>query len=561
MLSFIDIHNVAVIEHTQIEFFDGLNVLTGETGAGKSIIIDAIGMVLGRRTSRDIIRSGEQKATVNALFYVSGEVWEFLEGMGVQQSEDGALMIYRELSADGRGVCRINSVPVPVSVLKEVGKYLINIHGQQDTAELYSADKHIVLLDGYAKSEIQTHMAEYETMYKEYRSLKEKVQNAEAEEFKLNSEIDLLEFQIGEIQALGVKKGEAEELEKTINSLANMEQISLAAARARSLLAEDNINARDSLAVSAKEFSKIADVNETLEKIYTELSDVAYKIDDILGMIDELEGSMDFDAGELDVMQERLYEIRKLSSKYKCPADGLVDFMQAAEEKLEILCSRKNSSKQAAEQYEEIKRQIIEKAHILTEIRKKCAAEFEKEIITHLGDLNMKGVRFEVSINPSESIQSDGMDNVEFLISANPGEELKPLSKIASGGELSRIMLALKSITAEYDLAQTYIFDEIDTGISGVTAEKTADKLIKTAEKKQTVIITHSPHIAAIADYHYLIKKEVTEGKTETKLTLLDEEGRIAEIARINSGSNLTQAALAQAAELIKLRRNQRNGD
>ncbi len=559
MLSFIDIHNVAVIEHAQIEFFDGLNVLTGETGAGKSIIIDAIGMVLGKRTSRDIIRSGQPKATVNALFYISDATWEILQTLGIEKSEDGALMIYRELSADGKGVCRINSIPVPVSLLREVGKYLINIHGQQDTAELYSAEKHITLLDGYANDEIASHMAEYAGIFSEYRRLKSAVENAAAEEFKLNSEIDLISYQIAEISALNLKKGEADELEKNINLLGSAEQISLAAGRVRSLLTGDNVNVRDSLSVSAKEFSKIADINEETEKICTAITDSLYKIDDILSMIEELEDKTDFDGGRLDLMQERLYEIRRLSAKYKCSADGLTDFLQNAQEKLEMLHSQKNSSLDNENKLKEITEKLTAKAVTLTEIRKKYAAKFEKEIVSHLCDLNMKGVRFEVSFK-EDTFTGKGADNVEFLISANPGEELKPLAKIASGGELSRIMLALKSIIAEYDTTETYIFDEIDTGISGITAEKVADKLISVARNNQTVIITHSPHIASIADYHYLIKKEVTDERTETKLTLLTEEGRIAEIARINSGSHLTDAALIHAGELLKIRRTQKDG-
>ncbi len=555
MLSYIDIHNVAVIEHAQIEFSDGLNILTGETGAGKSIIIDAIGMILGHRTSRDIIRSGEQKASVSALFYVRDGIWDALKDMGIEPTEDGSLLIYREISSDGRGMCRINNIPMPVAVLKDVGKFLINIHGQQDTTELYSAEKHIDLLDGWAKDEIGPALDEYKEIYNEYKRLEAEVKRAEAEEHKLNSEIDLLEYQINEISALNMHKGEAEELEEKINSLANMEKITNAATKVRGLLMADNINVRDSLHIAVKDFSAIADINQSLQNIYSELIEVTDKIEEIADMIEELEDDSDFDMGTLDAMQERQYEIRKLSAKYRCSSDGLLEFLEEAQSKLESLSDIRGKAEQSAGECERLLRILAEKAGNITQIRRRYAKTLETEIVAQLESLNMKGAEFEVKIDPASVLNSKGGDEVEFLISANPGEDIKPLAKIASGGELSRIMLSLKSIISAYDIVETYIFDEIDTGISGITAEKVADKLICVAEKNQTVIITHSPHIAAIADRHYLIKKEVTDGKTSTRLSLLDEDGRVAEIARINSGTHMTEAALAHARELLKIRK------
>ncbi len=557
MLSFIDIHNVAVIEHNQIEFFDGLNVLTGETGAGKSIIIDAISMVLGYRTSRDIIRSGEQKATVSALFYIPEDMWPLFGQWGITPTEDNTIAIYREISADGRGMCRINGRLSSVAVLKEVGKQLINIHGQQDTAELYSAEKHIDLLDGYGAKETAPLLAEYSELYKEYLRLKHAADDAAAEEFKVNTEIDLLTYQINEISALNLKQGEEAELVRKTEAMENFEQISCTCGKAKELISGGDINIRDSLSVIVKDFEKIAPYGEEIEKIYSQLMDVFYMTDDISGSIEALADTVDYDEAELNFMEERIYEIRRLASKYKCSPDGLLDFLEEAGERLSLLQSTKSSSEENLRKLEEIKGILREKAQVLSSTRKKLAESFEEKIIAHLNDLNMKGVKFKTMFTETD-LGAKGIDNVEFLISANVGEELRQMAKIASGGELSRIMLALKSIIASYDSVDTYIFDEIDTGISGITSEKVADKLAAVSKNKQTVIITHSPHIAAVADHHFLIKKATVEGKTKTTLSLLDSDGRAAEIARINSGSHLTEAAMTHARELLKIREKEK---
>lgn len=559
MLALLEIRNLAVIDYIKINLFEGINVFTGETGAGKSVIIDAVGMVLGKKTGRAIVRSGEKKAEVTALFYVNGETMKALEVLGVEPTDDGSVLIYRELSADGRGLCKVNGVLTPAAVLKSIGKYLVNIHSQQDTAELYSAERHIDILDGRAKADILPALDEYKTVYDEYLRLKSAIDGAQAEKSELLRSIDILEYQINEISALNTHVGETDELERDINTMENAEQLAVAAERARCLLAENEQSAKDSIRTCAEDFAKISDVNDTTEKIYSYLTEALDKLGEALELARDLREDTDFDEQRLNFMNERLYTIYKLSEKYRCRPDGLPALLEQLGEKLGSCTERLGTMESDGEKYAAVCADLEQKAQRLTEIRGKYARLFETELEAQLAELNMKGARFEVRIADSGSFNSKGRDSVEFFISANPGEDLKPLAKVASGGEASRIMLSLKSITAACDNVETYIFDEIDAGISGVTAEAVADKLITISHSSQVVIITHSQHIAAIADCHYLISKNTADGKTTAKAVRLDAAGRKNEIARIGSGSHLTETALTHAEELLEIWNKQKD--
>ncbi len=554
MLSYLEINNIAIIKRAEINFCDGLNVFTGETGAGKSIIIDAIGLILGFKSSKDIIRSGEQKAFVSALFYPDDNTWAEIEKLGIEKTEDNSLLVYREISVDGRGVCKINASLSMVSVLKQLGAMLINIHGQQETTMLYQSDKHIYFLDKWASKLIAPVMSKYMALLSDYTSVKREISQLEEFEQKRAMQQDILKYQIEELTALALSKGEYESLEKRHYELKNMDKIASVVKNAYNALVQSQTNVSDEIHCVSRNLSTVADFSDEMSEIYSDVTDIAYRIDDIAGRLSRFDSETD--ENELNTVFERISEINKLCNKYKCNPDGLVDFLENAKEehgKLENLDDKLNELKG---KLAKITADLSVYAAEISDIRKAEAKKLEKVLTQELNDLNMKGTQFDISFTKSDKFLSNGYDVVEFLISPNVGEELKPLSKIASGGELSRIMLALKSIISGLDLAETYIFDEIDTGISGITAERVADKLVNVSKHNQTLVVTHSPHIAAIADNHFLIEKSTNNGETQTKIKLLDFDGRVNEIARINAGSNLTPVSIAQATELLNKRKH-----
>jgi len=554
LLSYLEINNIAIIKRAEISFCDGLNIFTGETGAGKSIIIDAIGLILGFKSSKDIIRSGEQKAVVSALFYLNDNTWTEIEKLGIEKTEDSSLLIQREISIDGRGVCKINAALSTVAVLKQLGTLLINIHGQQETTMLYQSDKHIYFLDKWASKLIAPVMSKYMALLCDYTSVKREISQLEEFEQKRATEQDILKYQIEELTALALSKGEYETLEKRHYELKNMDKIASVVKNAYNSLVQSQTNVSDEIHSVSRNLSTVADFSDEMNEIYNDVTDIAYRIDDIAGKLARFDSETD--ENELNTVFERISEINKLCNKYKCNPDGLVDFLENAKEKHEKLENLDDKLNELKGKLAKTTTELSVYAAEISDIRKAEAKKLEKVLTQELNDLNMKGTQFEISFAKSDKFLSNGYDIVEFLISPNIGEELKPLSKIASGGELSRIMLALKSIISGLDLAETYIFDEIDTGISGITAERVADKLVNVAKHNQTLIVTHSPHIAAIADNHFLIKKTTENGETQTKIKLLDFDGRVNEIARINAGSNLTPVSIAQAAELLNKRKH-----
>ena len=554
MLSYLEINNIAIIKRAEISFCDGLNIFTGETGAGKSIIIDAIGLILGFKSSKDIIRSGEQKAFVSALFYPDDNAWKEIENLGIEKTEDNSLLIYREISVDGRGVCKINASLSTVAILKQLGALLINIHGQQETTMLYQSDKHIYFLDKWASKLISPVMCKYSSLLSDYTSVKHEIKQLEEFEQKRATEQDIIRYQIEELTALSLSRGEYETLEKRHYELKNMDKIASVVRSAYNSLVQSQTNVSDEIHGVSRNLSTVADFSDDMSEIYNEITDIAYRVDDIASKLARFDSEAD--ENELNAVFERISEINKLCNKYKCNPDGLVDFLEGAKEKQEKLENLDDKLKELKGQLAKITTELSAYAEEISSIRKAEAKKLEKVLTEELNDLNMKGTQFEIAIAKSDKFLSNGYDIVEFLISPNVGEELKPLSKIASGGELSRIMLALKSIISGLDLAETYIFDEIDTGISGITAERVADKLVNVAKHNQTLIVTHSPHIAAIADNHFLIEKSSENGETQTRIKLLDFDGRANEIARINAGSNLTPVSIAQAVELLNKRKH-----
>ncbi len=551
MLLRLSINNIAVVKHADIEFAEGLNVITGETGAGKSVLVGAIQMILGEKVQRNIIRTGETKAEVSALFYPDEKVWDMLEQCGIEKTEDETLLIYREIQENGRGACRINGVLSQVGQLKEIGPMLVNIHGQQDTTLLYSNDKQLELLDKRADEKFVCEMKEYKDLFFRMKDISDKIKELTENVEKRKYETELLEFQIKEIEALNPQKNEDTQLEEKINRLKNHEKIANVLNKVNSLLSAGNISARDMLHSATGEMKTVADISSEYQDISERMSDLAYTLDDIASEVSSLLSGTSWDDGELDSLSDRLYALKTMCNKYKCSLDELAGFPKKAAERLEELYTSSDMLDGYNREFEQVKEQIETVADNLTVSRKETAKKFEKDLLNELYDLNMPKLKFEVFFEKTDKLSVVGKDKTEFMISVNAGESLKPMAKIASGGELSRIMLGIKSLTSHFDAEKTYIFDEIDTGISGITAQKVADKLKKVSSKNQTIVITHSSHIAAKADSHYLICKQMTDSETHTEISLLDREGRVMELARINAGADISEKAIAQAEEML----------
>ena len=551
MLAQLSINNIAVVKHADIEFYDGLNVLTGETGAGKSVIVGAVQMILGEKVSKNIIRTGEEKASASAMFYPDENAWAVLSEKGVEMTEDETLLIYREVSQNGRGICRINGNLCQVSLLKEVAPILVDIHGQQDTSLLYSDAEQLKLLDGRAE-EFMPSYEKYIELFERFGDVEKKIEKLSELEDKRNYETELLEFQINEVEMLALAEGEVEQLEERINELKNSEVISKNIKDIHRLVSAGDYNAYDLLRSASGQMQYLKGISTKFEPLSELLDDLTYRLEDAAAEISSVMQSEDSDPGELESLSDRLYAIKTMCNKYKMKPEELMLFPDKARERLAVLTGSGDELVRLKKEKTQLESELLRLAAELTEKRKNAAMLFEKDIISELTDLNMPKVRFEVSFEKTDRLTKTGGDRVEFLISPNAGESLKPMAKIASGGEMSRIMLGVKSFTSAFENSKTYVFDEIDTGISGVTAQRVSEKLKKISIKNQSIVITHSAHIAAKADSHYLIKKQMTDSETKTEVVLLDKEGRIAEIARINAGADPSDTAVAQAVEMIE---------
>lgn len=550
MLCELFIQNLAIIEKTSIQFASGFNVFTGETGAGKSIVIDAINAVLGQRTSKEIVRHGQTKAVITASFKeLNKSVLEKLNEFGYE-CEDDELIVTREIFADAKSTARIMGRPVSVSILREIGTELINIHGQHDNQVLLSPEKHIDILDKY--SDFTPLLEEYFECYKKVVTIKREMKKASESQADKAQRIDLLSYQINEISEAQLKTGEDIELEAKHVAVRNSARIIEALSQAHAALfgesgeggAVDLTNAASSAAQRACEFYEGAeDITTRLEGISAELEEIAREINEGLD-------SFEFNQGYLDIIEARLNEIYKLKRKYGETTEEILSYCEEAVKELSTL----ELSEQHLQELDEIvkaeyKRLLI-LAQKITDERHCAAKRFVKAVTEELVFLDMPNVALEVSIEHVKP-NSKGQDNIEFLISTNKGEPPKPIAKIASGGELSRIMLAIKNTLADKDEIQTLIFDEIDTGVSGHAAQKIGLKLSQAAKNRQIISVTHLAQIAALADHHFLIKKESNDQSTFTNVIKLDYSGRVQEVARIMSTDKITDLMLENAKEMI----------
>ena len=551
MLSNLYIENIAVIEKTNIDFSEGFNVLTGETGAGKSIVIDSINAVLGQRTGKQIIRNSCDKAFVSATFTdVSKFVEKKASSLGFE-IEDGMVILQREMTLQGKNNCRINSRPATVSALKELSSYLVNIHGQSDNAQLMSPTLHLHYIDALADDSAL--LREYREVFREYEKIKEELETLDTDDAKRLSEIDLLTYQIDELENAQLVEGETEELNSERTVLLNSEKITKSLLKSKAILDGDDdsdgvINMTDdafsALALSARYQESISDLSDRL-------ANALYELKDISDMIDDAVSDVESDPYRLEQIEERLDLIYRLSKKYGSTETQMLEFLENAKLRLRELTDFEVNRENLLKQYEELKAKATQLSMEIRKIRHKTATEFSKSVEQEMSFLEMPNVRLVVDFSETE-LTIRGCDKVEFLISVNLGEEPKPVTKIASGGELSRMMLAIKTVLARHDIIETMIFDEIDTGISGSAARKVGMKLKEVSKDRQVLCVTHQAQIASLADAHYLIKKEFSDDKTFTHVEKLDMDSRVHELARIIDGVNITQTALDHARGLIE---------
>ncbi len=551
MLCEITIENVAVIEKATVSFNHGLNVLTGETGAGKSILIDSINAILGSRTSREIVRTGAQKACIWATFNnVTKNTLSALENAGYKIEDE--LLLYREISVDGKSSCRINGMPTTAAVIRDICADLINIHGQHDNQSLMNPVKHITILDAFAQNK-DLH-AEYYAIYRELCKIKREIDSLNMNEDEKAKRTELLQFQIDEIYSANLSDGEEAELTQKRNIMLNAQTIMQKLNSAHNALSgdDDTAGACEAIGTAANSINGITQFSEKFMPLSEKLNDLFYVSQEIIAELNSMRDDYNFNASELEEIEERLDLIYKLRQKYKLDISQIIKYAITAQEELNSIELGANRLDELYVLQDEYYEKALDLSERLTASRIEAFKLFNSQISKELNFLNMPGISFALN-HKTGPLTGIGRDVIEFYISTNPGEDAKPLAKIASGGELSRIMLAVKSAMADKDDIPSIIYDEIDTGVSGLAAARIGEKLKQTANGRQVICITHTAQIAANADEHLLIKKNISDGRTYTNISLLLGDDRVREIARMVSGDLITDLAMANAREMLEL--------
>ena len=553
MLSLLHIENIAVIESADIQFDKGFNALTGETGAGKSIVVDAIGAIIGERTSRDLIRTGAKSAMVSAVFTQLPALSWFAEN-GLGPDEDGNLLLQREIQLDGKNICRLNGRLLTVSQLRALGRQLLNIHGQHDGQQLLDERCHLSYLDRFGGME--SLLAAYQEAYQEFQRILRERNALEMDEAEKSRRIDSLTFQIGELERAHLQPGEDEALTDRRNLLRNAGKLieAVEGAHAACWGDEDRDGAVSLLMEAERTLSSAASMSPQVSALLEQLTELRCAADDLAEQVRDLRDSFDFEPGELDEIEGRLDVLYRLKKKYGPTVEEMLDYLERSKKELDEI--QFSSDKIARLEKEQAKALQLarERAQALSEARRAAGDALQQRIQSELKQLDMPKVRFQAEFQPKSgeyALDETGMDEVQFLMSANVGEDLKPIQKIASGGELARIMLALKNVLAENDDVTTLVFDEVDTGVSGRAAQKVAEKLAGVARTKQVLCVTHLPQLAAMADVHFSVEKGERKGRTFTEVERLSRERRKEELARLTGGASITQALLDGAEELL----------
>ena len=549
MLRLLHIENIAVIEQAEIAFDRGFNVLTGETGAGKSIVIDAISAILGERTYRDVIRTGADRAFVSAVFDGVPDLPWFAENR--VEYDPSELLVQREVYADGKNVCRVNGRPVTVAILKKLGGQLVNIHGQHDSQQLFDETKHLSYLDLFARNEAER--TAYAACYERVLSLRREQERLTLDEGEKLRRVEALQYQLEEIGRAALQPGEDEQLENRRKLLQNAEKLSEALAAAAMALSggEDASGAVDLVGEADHALARIARYDEGLAALGDRLSNLQYELEDVAGELRDHLDQMAYSGEELEQIESRLDVIHRLKRKYGGSVEEILQYAEKAQRELDEITFSEERLAQLEKELAAVTAEAKAAGLLLRATRQTAARAMETRLSQELAALDMPRAQFLCQLEETD-LTPDGLDSLRFLMTANVGEALKPLSKVASGGELARIMLAIKNVLAEQDRVGTLIFDEVDAGVSGRAAQKVAEKLRAVSKNKQVLCVTHLPQIAAAADVHLLIAKTEREGRTYTQVTALDRPGRTREIARIIGGAEITETTLRSAGEMLQ---------
>lgn len=548
MLELLHIENIAIIEAADIEFAPGFNALTGETGAGKSIVIDSLSAVLGQRTSRELIRTGAEKAFVSAAF--SGMAPELTEALGIQPEPDGTLLLQREIQTDGKNVCRINGRPVTVGQLRALGARLLNIHGQHDGQQLLDEEQHIVYLDSFGR--VESLAITYAEKYKNFTDIRRQIGALQMDEAEKARRVDTLQYQIEELRRAKLTPGEEEELTARRGMLRNAEKFLDAVAGADYALNGDDSGggALSALRQAQDALSGVRHLDDAFGQLYERLGEAYSEVYDIAATVEDKRGELDVSPGELDRVESRMDLLYRLKKKYGATVEDMLDYQARCEAELAQIEDAGDTLARLEQALSKAEKEARQAAQALSDARKAAADRLTAQILTELQQLDMGKIRFAVDF-AEKPLDSDGMDTVRFLMSANVGEELRPIHKIASGGELARIMLAMKNVLSEQDHVGTMVFDEVDTGVSGRAAQKVAEKMARISRRKQVLCVTHLPQLAAMADTHFSVEKGERGGRTHTEVRRLDREQRRQELARLTGGSHVSQTMLDGAEELL----------
>ncbi len=548
MLELLHIENIAIIEAADIEFAPGFNALTGETGAGKSIVIDSLSAVLGQRTSRELIRTGAEKAFVSAAF--SGTAPELTEELGIQPEADGTLLLQREIQTDGKNVCRVNGRPVTVGQLRALGARLLNIHGQHDGQQLLDEEQHIVYLDSFGR--VESLAITYAEKYKDFTDIRRQIGALQMDEAEKARRVDTLQYQIEELHRAKLTPGEEEELTARRGMLRNAEKFLDAVAGADYALNGDDSGggALSALRQAQDALGGVRHLDDAFGQLYERLGEAYSEVYDIAATVEDKRGELDVSPGELDRVESRMDLLYRLKKKYGATVEDMLDYQARCEAELAQIEDAGDTLARLEQALSKAEKGARQAAQALSDARKAAAEQLTSQILTELQQLDMGKIRFAVDF-AEKPLDSDGMDAVRFLMSANVGEELRPIHKIASGGELARIMLAMKNVLSEQDHVGTMVFDEVDTGVSGRAAQKVAEKMARISRRKQVLCVTHLPQLAAMADTHFSVEKGERGGRTYTEVRRLDREQRRRELARLTGGSHVSQTMLDGAEELL----------
>ncbi|MBC7087262.1 MAG: DNA repair protein RecN [Tissierellales bacterium] len=552
MLRRLHIENYAIIDKLTIDFEDGFNVLTGETGSGKSIIIEALGVVLGGRSNRDMIRTGKESAYIEATFNSNSFINNKLEDIGIQR--DDLLIISKEIYTNQPSIARINNKVVTNSVLNDITSSLVDIFGQHEHQSLLEVKNHISILDSFLEDSQRDILLEINNLYDEYIFLKKKKKEIETNSQQRERELDLIKYQIEEIDSLELSTSD-EKIEQEFKKLNNLEEIIKLGNRSLEFIKGESFeqNAMDLIDKSVSLLKDLGKLDENFHSFYDQLLNFRYELNEIYTSILDYLNSLYYDEEKLVFLRDRLNSINMLKKKYGNTIEDILSFRKELDLRINFLMNLEYEQKSIDDKLNEIEKKLLNKSNILTEFRKSVAKELEKSIKNQLIDLNMKNIEFIIGFNKKDNITRNGVDDVEFLISTNAGEKLKPLSKIISGGEMSRIMLAIKSIFAQKDNIPVLIFDEIDTGISGRTAQLVGEKIKQISTNRQVISISHLPQIVALADVQFSIDKSSNDNTTIAKVTKLDFDERVKELARMLGGASITDTTLKHAREMLEM--------